>query len=163
MLGASFFVVGVLALVAAVFIYSNREDNSYEKVREGVSGLKAEALTKKEFVETMNNLSADILKTIQSECNTATDVKLQPMQLRVEDAFQMAERVRKEYDFMKAQLHSIDKRVLQQTKSVNVKLDLTTPIPVDVMSMPPPLPNLSKKFEKKGKGKEALIKPPTDN
>lgn len=156
------FLGAVIAAIGAIYIYASKEDGSYTKLYEEIKDLKAHTITSVGLTailaERDRKSNERVQEYIELACDRSTKEQLRPVLSTVEQAMQSAERLAKEYEFMKAQLHSIDKRIVGQTKTV--KFEFNRPVPVEVIRPERPVPEPPEPITPLPKGKANVTPPP---
>ena len=125
-----------LMLVAAVFIYSNSEGNSFEKLLEITQETKGEA---KKAVATCSNFQ-DSLMNLSRQAELSNNAI---NNLRIE--FQ---KVRTENEILVVRQHTLEKRLASKERNINLRLNNGETIPVEILQ----------KVHPKGQGATALLK-----
>jgi mannitol-specific phosphotransferase system IIBC component len=137
------FGAAVVMLVAAVFIYSNREENSFDKLLSAVNEAKAET---KSATTKLTDATSKV-----DELKQLVDDRTGILALELENLKKQFEKVKTENEILVVRQHSLEKKIIAKDRNVNLTVNPgSAPIAVEILQKPPPVPTKKPLLEKAG-------------
>ena len=151
------FALAALMLIAAVYLYSTSENNSYDKLNLSIQDAKVAADRAEKSCATFQKT----LEAINTRLND-TQISIVTAEQGIQNALgpvktELSE-VKKEFSIINVRQSTLEKKIYQKDRNINLRLNNGLdgkPIEVELYQKPPPVspPPLPK-----GKGQEALLK-----
>lgn len=142
------FGAAVIMLVAAVFIYSNREDNSFDKLLAAVNDAKAETKSAVGKLDTATKQMNDVKQLVDDRTGVLA-MEFEKLQAEFH-------RVKTENEVMVVRQHTLEKKIIARDRNVNLNLNPGGgAIAVEILQRAPPAtkkPLLEKAGIKKQQG-----------
>jgi hypothetical protein len=138
------FGAAIAMLIAAVFIYSNREDNSFDKLLAAVNDSKAETAS---AVRKLGEATTKV-----DELKQLLDDRTGTLAMAFDRLDAEFKKVKSENEILVVRQHSLEKKIIAKDRNINLSGGggIGAPITVEILQRPPPLPTKKPLLEKAG-------------
>lgn len=113
-MGEVIFVIGVLCIIGAIWIYSNKDDGVYSRVKNEVMDIKADMLTKDDLEKFLIKIEPLITQT----CNAS----LRLFEDRADRTVDEVNRLKKEFEVINMRFHNAEKALAGKNQNINVQI-----------------------------------------